>query len=243
MVYRHRHKNFRIVTGTHTLRSVRGLSTLSPGDHNKRSVIKISTLNIQHAGNAKLETATRCLEQMNMDVTILTETKLPLHNTFKSSGYDITHTGARSNSIGGVALCVRPSSWFHVEGTKVHGHNVISTQLVTGRKRWLIIGAYIPPSENDHSTVQQIYAAATHAEKYNIPIILIGDLNIDLDAGNDTNWTNYNIRNMATWVLIQHLQLYDLDVIYQKPQNRGNWTWFQRRQGQLLCKKLDYALP
>ena len=106
----------------------------------------------------------------------------------------------------------------------------------------MIIGAYISPSETDHSTVQHFYTAATNAEKYNIPIILIGDLNIDLDAGGNENWINYNERNMATCVLIQHLQLHDLDIIYQKPQNRGNWTWFQQRQGQLPCKKLDYVL-
>ena len=241
MVYRHRHKNFRIGTGTHTLRSARGLSTLSPGDHNKCSILKISTLNIQHAGNAKLEAATRCLEQMNMDISVLTETKLPIHNTFKSSGFDITHTGSRSNSIGGVALCVRPSSWFHVEGTKLHGHNVISTQLVSGRKRWLLIGAYIPPSETDHATIQHIYSAAADAEKYNIPTILIGDLNLDLDVG-ENNWEGYIDRHIETWTLIQHLKLHDLDKIYQKPLNRGNWTWYQRRQGRLLCKKLDYAL-
>ena len=119
---------FRIVTGTETLRSDRGLSTMSPGDNNKVTILKVSTLNIQHAGNSRLETTTRCLKQMNIDVSILTETKLPQHKTFTSSGYNITHTSAKSNSIGGVALCVRESSWFHVEGTKVHGHNVISTQ-------------------------------------------------------------------------------------------------------------------
>jgi hypothetical protein len=70
------HDNFRIVNGTEILRSGNDLSTESPGDHTKGTVLKIGTLNVQHAGNAKLETAARCLEQMRMDVAVLTETKL-----------------------------------------------------------------------------------------------------------------------------------------------------------------------
>ena len=193
--FRARTENFRLSNGTALLWSDRDLSTMRQGDHKNITVLKICTLNIQHAGNAKLETATRALDQMGVDVAILTETKLPKYNTIKSSGYDITHTAARSNSIGGAALCVRKSPWFHVESTKAHGHNVISTHLVTGRKRWLLIGIYIPPSETDHTTVRHALIAARESEKYNIPIIMIGDLNIDLDS--DNRWGTIPIHGIV----------------------------------------------
>ena len=179
---------------------------------------------------------------MNIDVAILTETKLTTHHIIKSSGYDLTITEARSNSIGGVALCVRESPWFHVEGTKTHGHNVVSTQLVSGRKRWLLIGIYIPPSETDGSTIQNISSAARDAEKYKIPILLMGDLNVDLVAGNNNNFDMYNDRHMATWALIQELQLHNLGTKYVQPRGRGDWTWHQQRNGIEICKTLDYAL-
>jgi hypothetical protein len=138
-------------------------------------------------------------------------------------------------------MCVRQSPWFHIEGTKTHGHNVISTQLVTGRKRWLLIGGYIPPSETNNTTIQNISMAARDAEKYNIPILFMGDLNINLNL-NDDNWNQYNERQLATWTLMTQLQLHDLGKKYKQPQGRGEWTWSQRRNGRLICKKLDYAL-
>lgn len=235
--------NFSIVNGNQILGSDEDLSTVTRGDYKQNTVLKICTLNIQHAGNSRLEQAERCLQQMNIDVAILTETKITKKDSPNSVEweYDIISTEAKSNSIGGVALCVRQSPWFHTEGTKLHGPNVISTQIVTGRKRWFLIGAYIPPSETDHSTVNHINEAASMAEQQGLQMILIGDFNIDLNL-EDNNWDNYNDRQMATWTLATQLKLVDLGKRYKQPKGRGDWTWYQRREGRFISKKLDYAL-
>ena len=130
--------NSRIINGNQTLRSKERISTKTPGGHSnieKPKILKLATINIQHAGNSKLEQATRCLREMKIDIAVLTETKLPIYHTTNCEGYHITVSEAVSNSQGGVALCVRTSRYFLVEGTKTYGNNVISTQLVSGGEK------------------------------------------------------------------------------------------------------------
>ena len=73
-----------------------------------------------------------------------------------------------------------------LESTRIFGENVIKTTLVCGRRRTILIGAYIPPSEEDGRTLECIQQARDSARNPNCPIILLGDLNVDLDnqAGN-----------------------------------------------------------
>jgi hypothetical protein len=136
---------------------------------------------------------------MNIDIGILTETKLPQYHTLYCEDYDITTTEAHSNYIGGVALCVKKSKWYNVEGTCCHGNNVISTQLVSGTKRWLVIGAYIPPSETNMATINHIESAIEMGYVLGIPIILLGDLNVDLSC---KDFSSLNQRKMETMALV-----------------------------------------
>ena len=48
-----------------------------------------------------------------------------------------------------------------------------------GRKAWTTIGAYIPPSETDGFTLAAVMAARDSAPERR-PVILLGDLNVDL---------------------------------------------------------------
>lgn len=177
---------------------------------------------------------------MNMDIAILTETKLPMYHTTNCEGYNITVSEAVSNSKGGVALCVQRSRYFIVKGTKTHGNNVISTQLVSGNKRWFIIGVYIPPSETDHSTIQAVERAAREVEHDNIPVVLIGDLNIDINL--DTAWQRYNDCKVSIWSTLQLLQLSDLSSHFTQYVRRDNWTWSQYRNSRLITRKVDYVM-
>jgi hypothetical protein len=52
--------------------------------------------------------------------------------------------------------------------------------LASGGKCWLIVGAYIAPSETDGSTLEFISAA--RERRPNLLLILMGDLNVDLRA-------------------------------------------------------------
>ena len=108
--------NSRIINGNQTLRSKERISTKTPGGHSnieKPKILKLATINIQHAGNSKLEQATRCLREMKIDIAVLTETKLPIYHTTNCEGYHITVSEAVSNSQGGVALCVQCLSAGH----------------------------------------------------------------------------------------------------------------------------------
>ena len=152
-------------------------------------MVNICTYNIIAAegtysnGTNRLERALRCMRLMNIDLGIFTETKLVQgYHTTSAEGYDIITTEAKSKHQGGVALFYRKSDKFHVEGTKTYGPNVMATTLVSGRRRWRIVGAYIPPSEVDGSTLDHIQTAAATAmtASRNTPLIMLGDLNVDL---------------------------------------------------------------
>jgi hypothetical protein len=49
--------------------------------------------------------------------------------------------------------------------------------MVSGKQRRIIVGAYIPPSEEDVSTIEFIQVVIKENE---LPLILLGDLNMDL---------------------------------------------------------------
>jgi exonuclease III len=118
------------------------------------------------------------MNQMNVDIGILTETKLTngIH-TRQLSGYQVYATLARSHSQGGVALFFRDSPQWQVESIRLFGPNVISCQLVTGQCRIPVVGAYIPPA--DESTLEFIRQAMDSLLQRCKPLLL-GDLNVNV---------------------------------------------------------------
>ena len=102
---------------------------------------------------------------MNVDLALLTETKIVNElYTRGAEGYTITATKAKNIHQGGVALVHRShSDNFAVEGTRAFRPNVIRAILVSGKKAWTVIGAYIPLSEEDGSTLKAIRAARDSA--------------------------------------------------------------------------------
>jgi exonuclease III len=124
-----------------------------------RKVIRIATYNIRSARGGNLESVLRALNQMNVDLGLLCETKLSDERFTKfSSGYRVFASKAPSSHQGGVALIYRHSPFWQVESERIHGPNVISFELVSGSSRTLIIGAYIPPG--DKNTIEFINQAA-----------------------------------------------------------------------------------
>jgi hypothetical protein len=92
-----------------------------------RITIRIGTLNIRDARNSNLEAALRASEQMKVDVTVLTETRL--HNdcyTRSAFGYTVFAMTTTYLNQGGVALVHRSSNRWQVESEMRHGPNVIS---------------------------------------------------------------------------------------------------------------------
>jgi hypothetical protein len=124
--------------------------------------IHLATFNIVSGSTFRLKAALRALSDINIDIALLTETKIttdayPHHY----ADYTIHATTAVSRHQGGVALCWRTNSSFLVEGISLFGPNVLSFHLVSGRRRWLIIGGYIPPSETDATTCHNILSHST----------------------------------------------------------------------------------
>ena len=124
----------------------------------QRTVVRMATYNIQSGCAGRLEMALRAMEQMNVDLGILTEAKLTngIHTRY-SSGYQVFATEARSHCQGGVALFYRHSPFWQVESVRRYGPNVISFQLVMGSRCFGAVGAYIPPT--DLSTLEFVKQA------------------------------------------------------------------------------------
>ena len=66
-----------------------------------------------------------------------------------------------------------------MEEVKKHGLNAITFQLVTGRDRFSIVGAYILPS--DLNALEEVAKTWQQCPKECMPM-LVGDLNIDLES-------------------------------------------------------------
>ena len=141
--------------------------------------IAVAKFNIRCGRAGGLESALRAMEAANVDVGILTETKLTggIYTRF-SSGYQVLATDANSAWLGGVALFWRESLSFVVEEPRVWGSNVISFELVTGRHRYYCMGCYIPPS--DHQLALPDVQRAWSQRPKRCEPLLFGDLNFDL---------------------------------------------------------------
>lgn len=122
------------------------------------SRIRMCAYNMRCGGGNNMNMALRAMAGMRIDLGFFFETKLP-HSLFthEAEGFSVVATQANSYSQGGVALFYRPNerSW-SLEGIRGHGPNVISATLVTGRRRWTILGVYIPPSDDSGITLTSI---------------------------------------------------------------------------------------
>ena len=97
--------------------------------------IKFGTYNIRNGRNGGLEAALRGMYQANIDLGVFQDTKCTDGvYTRTSAGYHVVTTEAPSRHCGGVALFYREGSKFAVEEVRTYGLNVISFEVVTGRR-------------------------------------------------------------------------------------------------------------
>ena len=197
-----------------------------------KAEIVIGTWNIQNGRNTRLETALRALSVVGVDICFLQETKLTdgIYTRF-SSDYHVLATNAVSRAQGGIALVYRDSPYWQVESAIFHGPNVISAEIVTGNKRYSIVGAYVPPK--DTTTLVHITAALDRFPQRR-KVILVGDLNIDLDSPESE-------RDMEIAQLIADAGLRDMHQHF-KTRRRCSSTWHQKREGEIVWSRPDYFL-
>jgi exonuclease III len=196
--------------------------------------LRLITLNIRCGLYSNLNVSLRALHQMRIDFGILMETKIDNDMyTRDCCGYSIFATHAKSKHQGGVALFYRTqnTTWW-VEGDKAHGPNVISCILVSGNHRWNVIGAYIPPSEDDGETIRYINEAVQYRGTKD-SYILLGDFNVDLDRPRD-------VRDDEIVSQVVLLALEDVGDYFSHP--RGRWTWSQKRNERYYRSRTDYIM-
>ena len=193
--------------------------------------IRFGTVNIVSARQNRLNMALRSLFKMEIDVAILTETKLTDDRfSHYDHGFEVFASKARSAQQGGVALAFRQNSrkW-HIEGVKFHSPNVVTAEVVTGVKRWLLVGSYIAPSETSQETITTIQKISDTTQ---LDIIWLGDFNTNLDQVKDA-------RQAEISASVANVSLFDLSKHFVQ---KHKWTWRQKREGRWLRSTTDYFL-
>ena len=88
--------------------------------------------------------ALHSLQQDNVNIGVLQETKLPRGNhTRYGAGYAIWATQEESRYCGGVVVAGREKEEWQVEVIAMYILNVVSFMLKTGRWIWYVIGEYM----------------------------------------------------------------------------------------------------
>ena len=183
----------------------------------------IGTLNIIDGRGSRIQMVCNTLHRCKLDIAVLTETKLNGIHAVKSHGHDTQATKCQNQHQGGVALVSRRCKGWHLEGTKTFGPNVIKSTLVHDRRRSTIIGAHIPPSERDLSTLA--YADEALKNESASKCILLGDLNANLHKPKDQR-THKIVEGILTHNFI------DLSKKFiSKKTKPFCWSWRKSREG------------
>ena len=79
----------------------------------------MGTLNICDGCSGNLEMACRRIQDLNMDIVMVTETKFSHgRHTSLSYGYGVYGTNCNNTNSGGVAIVVRKNDFWHIEDVK-----------------------------------------------------------------------------------------------------------------------------
>jgi len=143
--------------------------------------ITITTYNVVSARKERLLTALRAMADLNMDIAVLTETKLDSgRHTKQGFGYHVFATAATGPSQGGTALVWRTGlHHWTLEGMRALSANSISATLVSGKNRWLLLGTYLAPSVPPDDKLD-ILETEYHRHPH-LLAILMGDLNANVN--------------------------------------------------------------
>ena len=120
-------------------------TALSPPSRTGGSgTFRVAMYNVRSGRQGGLENALRAMDSLGVDLGVLQETKLTggIYSKY-SKGYNVLATDAPSAWKGGVALFWREGDLFEVEEQQNRGPNVITFELVTGKERFFVVGAYI----------------------------------------------------------------------------------------------------
>ena len=118
------------------------------------------------------------MAQANIDLGVFQDTKCTDGiYTCASARYRVIATESPSRHHGGVALFYREKAHFAVEEVRNYGPNIISFEVVTGRRRWYIIRCYIAP--DDARTTKRVVKSLGDQPQATA-LIVAGDFNTNL---------------------------------------------------------------
>lgn len=200
--------------------------------------IRLGTLNLRDGRGGKMHHVARCLNNHNVDIAILTETKLERPSTQLIGNYQFAHAPPPKTCTGGVSLAYRTDdSRFSVEGVECLENIVVFSLLTAQNLRVLVIGVYIPPG-NPAVCEETGDKVNTILKKYprNSPRIILGDLNSNphrqplrpQDVVMASNWAEWGIE--------------DLGSHFRTKRGTRFTTWHQVAQGQLRSSLCDFIL-
>lgn len=225
-------------TGTHTAH-IREERIPPP-----QPTLKLGTLNIQDGRRNRLNAALRCMSLLEVDIGLLTETKFANDRYTKyAEGYTVVGTQTDGRQ-GGVALIYRDGEdgWV-LESTEKFGPNVIRSTLVSGNRRWYIIGVYIPPSEEDGRTLDFLTMARESVPNRRWPCIILGDLNVDPRKPEGTSIVGAE-RRTETAALLASMGMESIRENFRQGKRKMNkyWTWFMKRGDAIHGAICDHIL-
>lgn len=215
--------------------------------------IRIGTFNIRSGQSGNLECALRELNNMNVDVIVITETKITnnayTHQRFR---YSICASKAQSTSCGGIAFafCTKDNR-FVITQHKNWGPDVLSIVMTTGQTRYCLIGVYIPPSTDPtiyHQPLDALNCAISWGENKHYKIVVMGDINIDLRGRTGTTsnpvraYSAHDTQKEATITTLTTFGLEDVGKRYKQHKSTGLWTWAHKQQGQRIQSICEYIL-
>lgn len=206
----------------------------SEGRRQSRKRVSVGTWNILDGRGDRLELACQRLARHNLDIALVTETKLCGFHTTCAYRFNIHATRCGNQHQGSVALLVAHRPEWHVEGVQQFGANVISCTLVHDAQRTRILGVYRPPSDDELHTVQDLDRAMDGGRWEDT--IALGDINVNLRCP-----CLQEDKDVAE--AIASYDLVDLTSQFKaRVKKPFCWTWRQVPDGQRVQAICDYIL-
>ena len=172
-----------------------------------------------------------------MDLGILQETKLiDGIYTCGSSGDSVVATNAPSRHRDGVAIFYRSTPHFAVKAVENFGPNNIRFQIMTGARRWYIVGVYLAPDKTE--TMERV-SEAIRSRPRRAELLVAGDFNADLATPEGERRLEGIVTSLAT----QGLE--DMASHFLPRERRLFWdcrTWGMLRKGREVRSQMDYIL-
>lgn len=175
------------------------------------------------------------MDQSNVNVGVLQVTKLPAGACARNSlGCNVVATAAPSQHSGGVAAFCRESDQWQLEAHQEFSPNVISFQLVTGRKRWHAVGAHVPPdslSETNH--IVEAFSKCPDG----VDPVLAGNLNANVEFPECER-----DEEIAAAAAAEGLEDVSLHFLQKQNRRMREHTWSMMCQGEFISSKVDHIL-